>query len=94
MTYRPEAKGFKIVVAKTLSELEPGDTVLRWLGGCNSPMTLMVESITPNRIVCVGGWEFDRETGAEVDEDLGWGPGGITGSYIEPKDEADAGFTE
>jgi len=24
MTYRPEAKGFKIVVAKTLSELEPG----------------------------------------------------------------------
>jgi hypothetical protein len=44
--------------------------------------------------VCVGGWEFDRETGAEVDEELGWGPGGVTGLYIEPRDERDGGFQE
>lgn len=26
-------------------------------------------------------WTFDRETGAEIDEELGWGNGG-TGSYL------------
>ena len=82
------------MMAKKLSELKPGDKVYRWLPGCSAPMPMTVKSITANRIVCVGGWEFDRATGAEVDEELGWGPGGITGSYIEPNDEKDAGFAE
>ena len=30
-------------------------------------MSSIVKSITANRIVRVGGWEFDRVTGAEVD---------------------------
>jgi len=30
-------------------------------------MPSIVKSITANRIVRVGGWEFDRVTGAEVD---------------------------
>ena len=30
--------------------------------------------LTADRIIC-GGWEFDRQTGAEIDEDLGWGLG-------------------
>lgn len=34
-----------------------------------------------------GPWAFDAETGAEVDDELGWGPEyGRTGSFIEPRD--------
>ena len=80
-------------MAKKLSELEPGDTVLRWLGGCSAPMALVVKSITDNRIICAGGWEFDRFTGMEVDEKLGWGPA-ISGSWIATQDEREAGFAE
>jgi hypothetical protein len=43
-------------------------------------MKLRITAITTERIIC-GSWEFDRKTGAEIDEDLGWGPQG-TGSYI------------
>jgi hypothetical protein len=57
-------------------------------------MSLPVKSITETRIVCVGGWEFDRLTGIEVDEEIGWGPGGVSGSYIEAKGEKDGGFAE
>ena len=34
-------------------------------------------------------WEFDKKTGAEIDDDLGWGPptaeepNKMTGSFIE-----------
>ena len=35
-------------------------------------MRLKVTQLTAYRIIC-GGWEFDRQTGAEIDEDLGWG---------------------
>ena len=94
MMHPREIKEIRIVVAKKLSELEPGDKLHRWLAGCSTPMPLTVKIITVNRIVCFGGWEFDRATGAEVDEELGWGPGGVTGSYIEPKDEVDGGFAE
>jgi hypothetical protein len=89
MKPRPEAKEIEIIVAKKLSEVEMGETVLGWLGGCNSPMPLIVANVTANRIVCAGGWQFDRATGAEIDETLGWGPGGVTGSYIEPQDEVE-----
>lgn len=45
-------------------------------------MKLRITEITDDKIVC-GPWEFDRETGAEIDEDLMWGPVyGRTGSYL------------
>jgi len=56
-------------------------------------MPLVVKSITENRIICVGGWEFDRTTGMEVDEALGWGPA-VSGSWIETQNEQGDGFSE
>jgi hypothetical protein len=94
MKHLLEAKEIEIVMAKKLSELKPGDNVHRWLAGCNASMSLTVKSITANRIVCFGGWEFCRVTGAEIDEQLGWGPDGVTGSYIQPGDAEDTGFAE
>jgi len=49
-------------------------------------MTLKVTKVTEDRIYCGEpgvGWCFDRATGAEIDEELGWGPQfGVTGSKI------------
>lgn len=65
-----------------LAALKVGDRVHRWLGGF--PMSIEVTAIKGDRIVCAL-WEFDRLTGAEIDEEIGWGPThGITGSYIRP----------
>ena len=62
--------------------MKVGDTVTRWLAG-TIPMELRVTDITDDRIVC-GAWEFDLRTGAEIDEDLGWGPPPkMTGSFIK-----------
>jgi hypothetical protein len=59
-----------------------GDVVTRMLAGV-VPMRLTVTEVTEDRIICGGGWEFDRATGAEIDDDLGWGPAyGATGSYL------------
>jgi hypothetical protein len=63
-----------------LQALKPGDSVHRNLGG--SLMRLKVSEVTRDRVIC-GAWEFDRRTGAEIDEELGWGPQG-TGSWIRP----------
>jgi hypothetical protein len=43
-------------------------------------MKLRITEITDSRIIC-DGWEFDRETGAELDDDLGW-TREYTGSYL------------
>jgi hypothetical protein len=60
--------------------VKPGDVVTRMLAG-TIPMKLKVQSVTDTLIDC--GWTFDRKTGAEVDEDLGWGPPPkMTGSYL------------
>jgi len=63
-----------------LHGLKAGDQVHRFLGLV--PMLLRVSQVTPDRVIC-GAWEFDRATGAEIDEELGWGTGG-TGSFIRP----------
>jgi hypothetical protein len=66
-----------------LAKLQPGNVVTRMLGG-ELPMMLRVTKITDDLIFC-GDWTFDRATGAEVDEELGWGPQfGVTGSYLKP----------
>lgn len=49
-------------------ELEVGSKVTRMLGGL-VPMELKVTELTEERIVC-GMWEFDKTTGAEIDEDF------------------------
>lgn len=56
-----------------------GSTVTRILVGI--PMELTVSEIDENFIHC-GDWKFDKRTGAEVDELLGWGNEG-TGSYLQ-----------
>jgi hypothetical protein len=61
------------------TDAKPGDPVVRWLGG-EIAMNLKITEVTDKRVVC-GAWEFDRETGAEIDDDLGWGTG-MSGSYI------------
>ena len=66
---------------KTLQDIKPGDVVVRMLGGC-VPMELKVSAVTDSRIVC-GAWEFFRDTGAEIDDELGWG-NEVTGSFIHP----------
>ena len=59
-----------------------GDMVVRMLAG-TLPMKLHVSRVTDQIITC-GDWEFDRETGAEIDELLGWGPPPLmTGSYLD-----------
>ena len=68
-----------------LSELRTGDVVTRILGG--SPMDLRVTGVDERFIYCGPpgvGWKFDRETGIEVDEEIGWGvpPAGVVGSYL------------
>lgn len=82
---------------KTLQTIAVGDTVHRYLGGTiHMPMTVL--SVDDGKIVCSvkefpiavdAAWTFDQATGAEVDEELGWGPPPKrTGSFIlaEPKE--------
>ena len=68
-----------------LSEAAPGDIVTRLLAG-TIPMELRVTAVDARFIYCGpagSGWKFDRASGAEVDEELGWGPQfGATGSYL------------
>ena len=61
-------------MSKRLSEIAAGDFVLRRFGGVPKPLRLKVTLVTADRIICAGGWEFDRQSGAEIDEDLGWYP--------------------
>jgi hypothetical protein len=73
--------------------LKIGDKVLRLLGG-EVEMPLEVTQIKEKeRIVVCGApempggfWEFDMQTGAEIDDDLQWGPKyGATGSFLVKK---------
>ena len=62
-----------------LDTVKPDDVVVRLLGEAVK-MKLAVTAITQDRIIC-GSWQFCRETGAEIDEELGWDRNG-TGSRI------------
>lgn len=66
-----------------LHDIQVGDVVIRLLGG--TPMEMVVSSVNDDVISCGGadGWNFDRRTGAEIDDYLGWGPPPkITGSFL------------
>lgn len=65
----------------TLSDLKVGDPVVRWVAG-DMPMLLEVTEVDDAIITC-GAWTFDRVTGGEVDEDIGW-TALQTGSVIVP----------
>jgi len=65
-------------------EFKVGQVVTRWLAG-TIPQELAISEITDDRIIC-GSWEFDKATGAEIDEFIGWGPPpkfAMTGSFIK-----------
>ena len=70
------------VPMRNFEHVEVGDTVTRMFGF--HPMELKVTAVTADLIVCGDhGWTFDRKTGAEVDDEIGWGPKhGVTGSHL------------
>lgn len=62
-----------------------GDTVIRLLAGAIE-MPLKVTAVTDEKIDC-GPWTFCARTGAEIDNDLNWGPPPkMTGSFLRMKD--------
>lgn len=70
-------------------EVKPGQIVTRMLAGV-VPKRLKVTSVDGEFIHC-GWWKFDRRTGAEVDEELGWGPRPeyrATGSFLTEVEDA------
>ncbi len=67
-----------------LNNLKVGDTVDRCFAGF-SPMKLKVSAIDDKYIHC-SHWKFDKVTGAEIDEDLGWDKFN-TGSYLRTSND-------
>jgi hypothetical protein len=66
--------------------VKAGDRVTRVMGG-SIIMELLVTRVDDHLIHCGGGWTFDRETGIEEDEELGWGVRfGLTGSRLVPQE--------
>jgi hypothetical protein len=79
------------------TQLKPGNTITRLLAG-EIPMPMRVVRVDGDVLHCVPNemtqnvavrrnliWQFDRGTGAEIDDFLRWGPAyGITGSFLVP----------
>lgn len=62
--------------------MKVGDVITRMLAG-TIPMKLKITEITDDQIIC-GAWQFDKATGAEIDDHLNWGPPPkMTGSFIK-----------
>jgi len=78
-----------VPVTRSFRHVRVGDRVLRLLAGL-VPMPLRVTGLDDELIHC-GPWRFDRDCGAEVDGELGWGPAhGITGSCLVAVHHTDA----
>ena len=74
-----------------INNLKLGDTVTRMLAGTLS-MPVVIQTIEEDIIICGSpdgfitgreGWTFNKDTGAEVDKDLGWDGITKTGSYLK-----------
>jgi len=66
----------KFRIIAELEGVEVGDTIIRRFidDDKDSPtVSLAVTAVEDDRVVC-GSWTFDMKTGAEIDEQLGWGP--------------------
>ncbi len=84
-----EARAHNTPPRPSFREVGVGDRVTRLVGG-SIPMVLVVTSVDDRFIYCGeegAGWKFDRQSSAEVDEELGWGPG-LTGSFLVHEGEA------
>lgn len=66
-----EHRPHTVAPPRDFRHVKTGDVVIRMLAGTH-PVELKVTDITDDLIVC-GDWTFERRTGAEVDEALGWG---------------------
>ena len=75
-------------------ELKVGDGVIRRMGADGPPSKMKVMAVTDKLLICAAPgteewpldqlWTFDRETGIEEDEQLGWGRKfGVTGTYLQ-----------
>lgn len=83
--------GNRLVAVGTIARfahLKVGDTVIRLLAGV-VPMPITVFEITNGVVKCripeIGDdyWQFDLQTGDEIDAELGWGPPPLrTGSCL------------
>lgn len=62
------------------NEIKKGDVVTRMLAGV-VPMELRVTDVTADKIIC-GWWEFDRNSGAEIDEDI---PDVVVSYLVQPE---------
>lgn len=70
------------VMSYNPNTIKIGDTVTRMLAG-KVAMPLKVTALGDKVVTC-GAWTFDRATGAEIDEDLNWGPPPMmTGSFLQ-----------
>jgi hypothetical protein len=58
---------FTIIKHPNLENVEVGDEVTRDMHGIT--MNLKVTKVTDTKIYC-GPWEFNKKTGAEIDEDI------------------------
>ena len=73
-----------------MSKFKRDDVVIRYLAGeIEIPMKVLAVKdglvhCEPVKAPGIDVWTFDAETGAEIDEELGWGNHG-TGSFIKPK---------
>ena len=71
-----------VITVPELANLKVGDTVTRMLGG-SIPMELVISRI--DDVIECGPWTFNKDTGLEIDEDLGWDGVRITGSFLKSK---------
>lgn len=58
---------YQPLTKERLHAIKKGDVIERMLG-FTIPVYLIVQEVTDDRIKC--GWEFDRNTGIEIDEDI------------------------
>lgn len=72
---------------------KPGDVLTRYLSSARIPHLVRVVEVDERFIYCSPGeyepwpkekcWRFDKRSGAEVDEELGWDGVRVTGSFLE-----------
>lgn len=63
----PAKQEYHPMSKEALRAIKPGDVIERMLAFV-VPVYLIVQEVTEDRIKC--GWEFDRNIGLEIDEDL------------------------